>query len=207
MGAIIRILFFFGGILLLKGKFRKKIKLPESIELIIFILLILSIPYTIAFIVSIISFLYESNQTFEKFWDIIAFPLFIILLVSIPVAFLIFIAIALKTLDNLIGIKGKKPKEIYNSIIENDISKVADKIMYLKNKGVNNIIEQIKNENMENKKTKLTPMIGNFALIALNKDPWALFHIPNGMEIKEENNEIIINYKKLKYNVNKGKYL
>jgi len=207
MFGLLKILFFIGGILLFKGKIRKKLKLPESVELIIFILFLFSIPYTIAFIVSTFSFLYDNSQTFEKFWDIIAFPLLIIFLVSIPVAFIIFVAIALKTLDNLIGIKGKKPKEIYSSIIENDISKVADKIMYLKNRGVNNIIEQIKNENMESKKTKLAPMIGNFALIALNKDPWALFHIPNGMEIKEENNEIIINYKNLKYNVNMGKYL
>jgi len=186
----------------------KKIKLPESVELILFIIFILSIPYIIATIVSgMAAFNDITNYSLERLWDIIKRPFLIIFLVSIPAALIIVIAIALKTLDSLIGIKGKTPKDIYCCIIENDISKVADKIMSLQNSGVKNIVEQVDHENKDNKKTKLTPLIGHFALIAFNKDPWAFYHFPKGMELKEENNEIIIYYKNRKYNVNMGKYL
>ncbi|MCL2765430.1 MAG: hypothetical protein FWD40_09165 [Treponema sp.] len=127
----------------------------------------------------------------------------IVIIIAIPIAFIIFIVLALKTLNSLFGIKGGTPKEIYNSIIENDISKAADKIMFYQNNAKDmDIAGQLKIEHKKINKTKFF-----FLPIGLNKDPWAFFNIPKDMEIKEENNEIIIYYKNFVYNVNKGKYI
>jgi hypothetical protein len=82
---------------------------------------------------------------------------------------------------------------------------VADKILYYQNRNKNiNIIEQLEKENKKNKKPYINPFF-QFSTIKENSDLY--FNVPYDMIIKEENNEIIIYYKKLTYNVNKGMYV
>jgi len=198
-----------GCIFLYLNKLMEKLKIPESLGVILIIIAIPITGYLLFYIIgSVFSFISNLNIIgLNKILNITELIIQVVFPVCLLAAFITFIAIALKTLDSLIGIRGKTPKEIYGNIIENDISKVADKILFLQNSGVININEQINKANMENKKTKLSAMVGPFALVALGKNPWANFHVPKDMLIKEENNEIVIYYKKKIYNVNKGKYI
>jgi len=205
---LIFLIAFLAAYFLLMNKLMAKLKMPESVGV---ILIIIGIPIFFTIFGNVIyrfSDLFNSfgfnNPELDKTFEVIVTVILTLLVIAVPIVFII---IGLITLNKLIGIKGKTPVGIYKSVIENDISKVADKILLLQNRDVKDICGQINKEYKENKKTKLSVMAGPFALVALGKDPWASFHVPKDMEIKEENNEIIIYYKKKKYNVNKGKYI
>jgi len=73
--------------------------------------------------------------------------------------------------------------------IKNDINKVADMILYYQNNNVNNIENIINHLKEEENKIRST------------------FYMPEDMKITNENNEFIIYYKNLIYNINSGKYL
>jgi hypothetical protein len=125
--------------------------------------------------------------------------LFVLLLICIYLFSLVILY------NKILGLKGFSIKNIRNGIIENDISKVADKILFYQNRGKNiNIIEQLEKDSIKNKKPYINPLF-HFSVLKENSDLY--FFLPDDMKITEENNEIIIYYKNLIYNVNRGKYI
>jgi hypothetical protein len=73
--------------------------------------------------------------------------------------------------------------------IKDDINKVAGMILFYQNKNIKDISSIIHYLKEEEKKIRAT------------------FYLPKDMKIAEENNEIIIYYRRLIYNVNGGKYI
>jgi len=128
----------------------------------------------------------------------LAFPILIIL----PILIIVFFA---KFLINIfIGSKGATIGEVRKDILNNDVYKVADRIMFFINRNMSNenIIELILKENKEMKKTFFYPIF----LVSIEKES-PTFRIPKDMNIILENNEFFINYKNFKYNVNQGRYI
>jgi hypothetical protein len=169
-------------------------KIPEPV----FILLVLaSIPIISGLVSNFIPETYDNRVLI-----IIFSSLCVLALIGICAFSLIFIYV------KILGLKVGSIKNIRKGIIDNDISKVADKIIYFQNRDKNiniiELIEQLEIENKKNKKPYINPFF-RFSIIKENSDLY--FNIPNNMIIKEENNEIIIYYKKLVYNVNKGMYI
>jgi len=166
-------------------------KIPEPV----FILIVLAVIPIISGLVS--NFIPETYD--NRVLIIIFSSLCILALICICAFSLIIIYV------KILGLKVGSIKNIRKGIIDNDISKAADKILFYQNRDKNiNIIEQLEIENKKNKKPYINPFF-RFSVIKENSDLY--FNIPNDMIIKEENNEIIIYYKKLVYNVNKGKYI
>ncbi|MCL2721288.1 MAG: hypothetical protein FWD47_08115 [Treponema sp.] len=128
----------------------------------------------------------------------LAVPLIIILAIFVVIFSIKFI------IETFIGSKGATIGEVRKDIINNDIYKVADRIMYYINKNVSyeNIIELINIENKEKKKTFFYPVF----LVSIEKEI-PTFRIPKDMKIVLENKEFIIDYRSFKYNVNQGKYI
>jgi hypothetical protein len=141
----------------------KRIKIPEPLGVVIIILI----------------FFFFGGTLIS-----VAFP---ILLIMAPVALIIFIVRYMSLLQKPHMIKnyhtirsGSKSRRAFG-LYENDIAKVADRIMYYKNK--NKEINIIKHLDVDHKKRNKTKY---FALpIKFNKDPWLFFNLPKDMEIKE----------------------
>jgi len=100
------------------------------------------------------------------------------------------------------GIKGVTIKDISKEIIMNDINKVSDMIVYYQNHNITDIENIILCLEEENKKYKSW-----LDWYWRWKDQNKYFFLPKDMMIKEENNEVVIYYRNLIYNVNKGKFI
>jgi len=106
---------------------------------------------------------------------------------TFSIAFILIIPICIGLLVYFIL---KISRNIYNKnkreISERTISKIADKIVYYK----------------ENKNVDIEKCIGEYSENLKN-----YIDIPKGMDLIKENDEIIIKYNNLVYNVNIGRYI
>jgi hypothetical protein len=91
-----------------------------------------------------------------------------------------------------------------NGIIQNDFNNVADKIIHYQENKFSNLEDIIQYLVKDSKNSKYNYFKG-VKLYKKDKDDY--FHFPEDIKLMEENNEIIINYKKKKYNINKVKYI
>jgi len=116
--------------------------------------------------------------------------------------YILIIFLIILLLKQISGIKGKTIRETHKEIIKNDINKVADRILYYQNNNIKDIkvlIQCLKKDNKENQSW----LDQRFNWKNINNN----FYLPSDMKITEENNEIVIYYRNLIYNVNQGKYI
>ena len=127
----------------------------------------------------------------RRILEIISFSIILLCIIfygfMFSMAFILIIPVCIGLILYLVF---KISKNIYNKnkreICERTISKIADKIVYYK----------------ENKNVDIEKYIGEYSENLKN-----YIDIPKGMDLIKENDEIIIKYNNLVYNVNIGRYI